>query len=172
VGGGYVEIRRCLEYMDRTFWDEMASLENRMEAMFRSFGLWTPGRNRIGMLPARPFAPAMDVVGKNGDIVIRLDLPGIDPAKDLTVTAEGGELTIHGERQETSEVKEEEYYRAETFKGTFERHIPLPEGAPPEKISAQYVDGVLEIFVPGAPKPTLETKPKKIPVKAGVPAKA
>jgi len=75
--------------MDSAFWDQMASLENRMEAMFRSFGLWTPGRSRMGMLPARPFAPAMDVVAKNGDIVIRLD-----PAKDLTVTADSGELTI------------------------------------------------------------------------------
>ena len=44
--------------MDSAFWDQMASLENRMEAMFRSLGLWTPGRGRIGMLPARPFAPA------------------------------------------------------------------------------------------------------------------
>lgn len=157
--------------MDSAFWDQMASLENRMEAMFRNFGLWTPGRSRMGMLPARPFAPAMDVVAKNGDIVIRLDLPGIDPAKDLTVTADSGELTIHGERKETSEVKEEQYYRSETFKGTFERHVPLPEGTAPDKITAQYVNGVLEIVLPGAPKPAPEAKPKKIPVKTAVPAK-
>lgn len=157
--------------MDSAFWDQMASLENRMEAMFRSFGLWTPGRGRIGMQPARPFAPAMDVVAKNGDIVIRLALPGIDPAKDLTVTADSGELTIHGERKETSEVKEEQYYRSETFKGTFERHVPLPKGTPPDKITAQYVNGVLEIVLPGAPKPGPEVKPKKIPVKTAVPAK-
>lgn len=67
--------------MDRTFWDQMASLENRMEAMFRSFGLWTPGRSRIGLLPDRPYAPAMDVLAKNGDLVYRVDLPGINPAK-------------------------------------------------------------------------------------------
>ena len=157
--------------MDNAFWDQIASLENRMEAMFRSFGLWTPGRNRIGMLPARPFAPAMDVVAKNGHIVIRLDLPGIDPAKDLTVTADRGELTIHGERKETSEVKEEQYYRSETFKGTFERHIPLPDGTQPDKITAQYVNGVLEIVFPGVPKPAPEARPKKIPVKTQVPAK-
>jgi HSP20 family protein len=158
-------------HMDRTFWDQMASLENRMESMFRSFGFWTPGRSRLGMLPGRPYAPAMDVVARNGDVVLRLDLPGIDPAKDLTVTAESGELTIHGERHETTEVKEEDYYRSETFKGTFERHVPLPEGTPQDKISAQYANGVLEIVVPGAPKPVAELKPKKIPVKAPVPAK-
>lgn len=157
--------------MDSVFWDQMASLENRMEAMFRSFGLWTPGRGRIGMLPARPFAPAMDMVAKNRDIVIRLDLPGIDPAKDLTVTADSGELTIHGERKETSEVKEEQYYRSETFKGMFERHVPLPEGTPPDRITAEYINGVLEIVLPGAPKPAPEAKPKKIPVKTAVPAK-
>jgi len=157
--------------MNSAFWDQMASPENRMEAMFRSFGFWTPGRSRMGMLPARPFAPAMDVVARNGDIVIRLDLPGIDPAKDLTVTADSGELTIHGERKEISEVKEGQYYRSETFKGTFERHVRLPEGTLPDKIAAQYVNGVLEIVFPGAPKPAPEAKPKKIPVKTAVPAK-
>ena len=157
--------------MDRMFWDQMASLENRMEAMFRSFGFWTPGRG-ASLLPARPFAPAMDVVARNGDIVYRLDVPGIDPAKDLTVTAEGGQLTIHGQRSDTAEVKDEDYYRVETFKGTFGRHIPLPEGTPPEKITAQYTNGVLEILVPGGLKPPAEAKPKKIPVKTAVPAKA
>ena len=157
--------------MDRVFWDQMASLENRVEAMFGSFGLWMPGRSRMAMLPVRPFAPAMDVVAKNGDIVIRLDLPGIDPAKDLTVTAESDELTIHGERKETSEVKEQQYYRSETFKGMFERCIPLPEGTPPDKISAQYANGVLEIIVPGGRKAAREAKPKRIPVKIGVPAR-
>ena len=158
--------------MDLTFWDQMASLENRMEAMFRSFGLWTPGRSRVGIVPARPFAPAMDVVAKNGDVVYRLDLPGIDPAKDLTVTAEGDELTVHGERHEEAEVKDEKYYRVETFKGTFERHIPLPEGTAADKITAQYVNGVLEILVPNPPKAATEAKAKKIAIKTPVPAKA
>jgi len=139
-----------------------------METMFRSFGLWTPGRGSIGVLPARPFAPAMDVVAKNGDVVFRLDLPGIDPAKDLTVTAEGDQLTVHGERHQTAEVEEEAFYRVETFKGTFERHVPLPEGTPLEKITARYVDGVLEIVVPKTPKTPVDARPKKIPVKTAV----
>jgi HSP20 family protein len=158
--------------MDRTFWDQLASLENRMEAMFRSFGLWTPGRSGPGLLPVRPFAPAMDVIAKNGDLVYRLDLPGIDPARDLTVTAEGDALTVHGERRETPEVEQGDYYRVETFKGTFERHVPLPAGTHPDRITAQYTDGVLEIVVPSAPKPQAEAKPKKIPVRTLVPARA
>jgi HSP20 family protein len=156
--------------MNRTFWDQMASMENRMEAMFRSFGLWTPGRGGLAVLPARPFAPAMDVLARNGDTVIRLDVPGVDPAKDLTVTVADDELTIHGERHETEEVEEKDYFRAETFQGVFERHVPLPEGTPAEKITAQYHNGVLEIVLPHAPKP-VETKPKKIAVKTPVAAK-
>lgn len=158
--------------MDRMFWDQMASLENRMEPMFRSFGLWTPGRSRIGMLPARPFASPMDVMARDGGIVIRIDLPGIDPAKDLRITTEGGELTIHGERRESAEVKEENYYRSETFKGSFERHLPLPEGTSVDKISAEYTNGVLEIVVPAPQKAMAEAKPKAIPVKTAAPAKA
>src|SRR5690242_17501975 len=101
--------------MDRTFWDQMASLENRTEALFRSFGLWTPGRGGVGLLPPRPFAPAMDVVARNGDLVYRLDLPGIDPAKDLTITAEGDTLAIRGERHDREAVDEGDYFRVETF---------------------------------------------------------
>lgn len=158
--------------MDRAFWDQMASLENRVEAMFRSMGLWTPAGMKIGVLPARPFTPAMDVIARNGDMVIRIDLPGIDPAKDVTVTAAEGGLTIHGERRELSKVEEKNYYRSETFRGMFERHIPLPEGTPQEKITAEYVNGVLEIVIPGATKPTVEAKPKKITVKTAAVAKA
>ena len=157
--------------MDQTFWDQMAAVENRMEAALRSFGLWTPGRARIGVLPARPYAPAMDVISRNGDVVYRLDLPGIDPTTDLTITAERDVLTVHGERKETAEVKEEDYYRVETFKGTFERQFPLPEGAAQDKITAQYTDGVLEIVVPAAPKPA-GVKPRKIAVKAPAAARS
>jgi HSP20 family protein len=151
--------------MDRIFWDQMASIENRMEAMFRSFGLWTPGRSAVALLPARPFAPPMDVIAKNGDVVYRLDLPGLDPAKDLTLTAEGGDLTVHGERHETTKVEDDQYYRVETFKGIFERHIPLPEGAPVDRIAATYTNGVLEIVVPNVAKLPETAKPVKIPVK-------
>lgn len=154
--------------MNRTFWDQMASMENRMEALARSFGLWTPGRGRLGVLPARPFAPAMDVLARNGDIVIRLDLPGVDPAKDLTVTVADDELTIHGERHEAEKVEDKDYFRAETFQGVFERHVPLPEGTPVDRIDAQYVNGVLEIVMPNAPKPPAMPKPKKIAVKTPV----
>jgi HSP20 family molecular chaperone IbpA len=157
--------------MDRTFWDQMASLENRMEAMFRSLGLWTPGRSGFGLLPERPFAPAMDVIAGNGELVYRIDLPGIDPAKDLTVTAEGDTLTIHGERHETARSEQGDYYREETFKGTFERHVPLPAGTHADRITAQYADGVLEIVVPNTPKTHAEVKPRKIPVRTPVLAK-
>ena len=124
------------------------------------------------MLPARPFAPAMDVFTRNGSVVFRIDVPGIDAAKDLTVTVGGGELTIHGERHETADPKDQHYYRVEAFKGTFERHVPLPAGTQPDKITARYTDGVLEIVVPSAPKPHAEAKPKKIPVRTLVPARA
>ncbi len=153
--------------MDRMFWDQMASLENRMEAMFRTFGAWTPSRARVGVLAARPFVPAMDVIARNGDFIVRMDLPGIDPARDLAVTAEPGQLTVHGERREVAEADEKGYQRLETFQGTFERHIALPEGTPLDKITAEYANGVLEMVVPSAPKQA-EAKPKKITVKTPV----
>jgi HSP20 family protein len=156
--------------MDRAFWDQMASLENRMEAMFRSLGVWTPGRARTGLLPARPYALPMDVIARNGDVIYRFDVPGIDPTKDLSITAEGDELTIHGERHENTEVAEDRYYRVETFKGAFERHIPLPAGAVTDKITAEYSNGVLQIVVPNTAKPAA-AKPRKIAVKTAASAR-
>jgi HSP20 family molecular chaperone IbpA len=151
--------------MNRTFWDQMASMENRMEALARSFGLWTPGTGPMGVLPARPYVPAMDVLARDGDIVIRLDVPGVDPARDLTVTAADGELTIHGERHGTEKADEKDYLRTETFHGVFERHVPLAEGTPVEKIDAKYANGVLEVVIPNAPRPPAAPRPKRIAVK-------
>ena len=156
--------------MDQAFWDQMASLENRMEAMLRSFGMWTPGRARMGILPPRPYAPAMDVFARDGDTVLRFDLPGIDPAKDVSIKAAEGALTVHGERREQPGLEDKDYYRRETFRGQFERHVPLPEGTPRDRIAAEYQNGVLEILIPAPPK-AAERKPKAIPVKSGTAAR-
>jgi len=76
--------------------------------------------------------------------ILRAEMPGIDPNKDLEVKVEGDLLTIHGERRE----EEKHRNRHEFHYGSFERSITLPQGAKPEEISAEYHDGVLELNVP------------------------
>ena len=107
--------------------------------------------------------PAADVLTKGEDLLIRLELPGIDPERDLEITAEDGTVRIRGERRESEEVKEEGYIRRESFYGSFERALRLPSGVTAEDLKASYEDGILEILVPGAAKRAAQ----RIPIEVG-----
>jgi HSP20 family protein len=99
------------------------------------------------------------------DLVVRSELPGIDPDKDAELTVSNGMLHIRAERQEKSEDKGKEGYRSEFRYGAFSRTLPLPEGVNPDDITASYQDGVLEVRVP-IPKETKESV-SNIPVTRG-----
>lgn len=104
-----------------------------------------------------PVAPAVETFVRNGEFVVRADLPGIDP-KNVELAVEGNRLTIKGERKEVSEDKER-YYREVSF-GRFERMLELPPGVDAESIKATYHEGVLEVTMK-APK---ELAHKKVPI--------
>jgi HSP20 family protein len=76
--------------------------------------------------------------------VIRAELPGIDPEKDVEVTVENGVLSLSAERQERSSEKG----RSEFRYGSFRRRVTLPQGAQEDAVEANYRDGILEISVP------------------------
>ena len=76
--------------------------------------------------------------------VLRAEMPGIDPDKDVSLNIEGDMLTITGERREEQKDKN----RHEFHYGSFTRSIPLPRDVRTEEIKATYVDGVLEVRVP------------------------
>jgi HSP20 family protein len=84
----------------------------------------------------------------DGDLVVRAELPGIDPDKDVEITTEGGVARIHAQREEKSETKDKQGYRSEFRYGEFSREITLPEGTKPEDVTASYTDGILEVRVP------------------------
>ncbi len=81
---------------------------------------------------------------EDGNYMIRAELPGVDPEKDVEVTVESGMLTIHAERRE--ETKEDRH--SEFSYGSLTRSVSLPEGADPEKITASYDKGILKVTVP------------------------
>jgi HSP20 family protein len=76
--------------------------------------------------------------------VVRAELPGIDPDKDVTVTVDGDLLTIHGERHEEKKDKNLQEHRY----GSFTRTVRLPTGASADDIKASYADGILEVRAP------------------------
>jgi HSP20 family protein len=84
---------------------------------------------------------------EGSDMVVRAELPGIDPEQDVDITVSEGVLRISAERQEKSEHKEKSSYRSEFRYGSVSRTIPLPAGASQDDVSASYKDGVLEVRV-------------------------
>lgn len=103
--------------------------------------------------------PTVDIYDNDENIVIKAELPGIDK-KDIVIDVKDGVLTLKGERSFDNEVKEKKYCCRERTFGKFERVFRLPAEVDPEKISADYKDGILKIDIP---KPE-EQKPKKITV--------
>ncbi|GIJ21982.1 Hsp20/alpha crystallin family protein [Micromonospora lutea] len=92
--------------------------------------------------------------------VIRAELPGIDPVKDVRITYAGGELRLDVERKE---LVHQDKIRSEFHYGSFFRTIPLPTGAIEKTIAARYVDGILEITAKVAePAPVTKEIPVKI----------
>jgi HSP20 family protein len=86
---------------------------------------------------------------RDGDTyVIKAELPGIDPEKDVDISVAEGMLTMRAEREEKSESKDKGAYRSEFRYGSFSRSIPLPRGVNTDEVLASYTDGILEVRVP------------------------
>ena len=144
--------------------DELMEIDRPLSRLFADLELAWPYR-RWAAVTGRPFLPTTDMFERGDDLVFRAELPGIDPAKDVTVTAAEGVLTIKGERRQDSEVKDDGYIRRESSYGAFERHLPIPKGVTESQIKATYGDGVLEVVIPGGTKSAPAPKAKAIPVK-------
>jgi HSP20 family protein len=90
---------------------------------------------------------AIESYVENEKLVVRVDLPGIDP-KDVEISVTGDLLTIRGSRVEKREEKECNFVVKEVSYGSFERSITLPPGVKGDDIKASYKDGVLELTAP------------------------
>jgi HSP20 family protein len=96
----------------------------------------------------------------NKKFVCRVHLPGIEPG-EVEMQAKGNVVTIKGERKIATTSKEVNPIHEEVVYGAFERTLELPEGVPPEKLTAEYHNGVLEITAPVAEA----ALPRKIEIK-------
>jgi HSP20 family protein len=105
------------------------------------------------------WAPAVDIFEKDGSIVLKAELPGVDP-KDVDVRVENNVLTLRGERKFESEVKREQYHRVERAYGSFSRSFTLPNVVDTDHIKAEFKDGVLRVNLPQKE----EAKPKQISI--------
>jgi HSP20 family protein len=111
------------------------------------------GRSAPAMRARTPNAwvPSIDVMQRNNELVIRADLPGMNP-DDVDVEVADNAITISGERKQEHVEESGSVYRFERTCGAFYREIPLPEGAIVNQAKAAFKDGVLEITVPAPPE--------------------
>ncbi|NPV69199.1 MAG: Hsp20/alpha crystallin family protein [Firmicutes bacterium] len=96
---------------------------------------------------AGPWQPSVDLFESGDSIVVRADLPGIDP-KDVDVRVTDNAVSIRGDIQREQRTDEEGFYYSERQYGTFFRSIPLPRQVRPEQSRATYRNGILEITMP------------------------
>ena len=111
------------------------------------------------------WAPAVDIFENEQELVVKADLPEIDP-KDLDIRVENNILTIRGERKFEKKVNEENYLRVERSYGSFARSFTLANTVNTEAIKAEYQNGVLTLRIPKRE----EAKPKQIKVNVSAPA--
>jgi len=99
----------------------------------------------------------------DGDtLVVRAELPDVDPDKDVEVTTVGDVVRIHGHREQKTEHKDKQGYRSEFRYGEFDREIALPQGATAKDVKATYSNGILEVRIPCPEKS--EVTSAKVPI--------
>jgi HSP20 family protein len=108
--------------------------------------------------PAFTTALPMDSVRRDGELVLRFDVPGIDPEK-IDVTVDRGVLAVSATREETKTEGESPVVRERLF-GSFTRRVRLSDNLDADNIEASNHDGVLEVRIPVRE----EAKPRKIEV--------
>jgi len=136
---------------------EFEKMRREMDRLWDSFLEGRPGRRaREG----EEWVPSLDFSETKSDLVVKAELPGIDP-KDIDISLNEGVLTIKGEKRQEKEEKEEGYHLVERSYGSFTRSIRLPREVQNDKINASYKNGVLKISLPKSE----ESKKKEIKIK-------
>jgi HSP20 family protein len=132
------------------------------EQLNRMFG---EGFNRQEESNLTTWAPAVDIMETEHELIVKADLPDVDP-KDLDIRVENNILTIRGERKFEKQVHDGNYLRVERAYGSFARSFSLANTVNTEAIKADYQNGVLTLHIPKRE----EAKPKQIKVNVGTQA--
>jgi HSP20 family protein len=107
------------------------------------------------------WVPATDISEDANTIQITMELAGVDP-NDVRISLENNVLTISGEKRQEDEENDDRVHRIERIYGMFQRTFVLPNTVEPERIEAQYENGILTVRIPKAER----ARPREIPVKS------
>jgi HSP20 family protein len=142
--------------------DIFTSLRKEMDRVFDDF------RTPFDLLPfsgnatVGGWSPMMNVQERGNDILITVDVPGVDE-KDIEIVTDKDTITVRGHKHEESRDETPNYHMLERSFGSFERTVALPIEIDANKAEAKFKNGVLEICLPKTE--TARTNLKKIPIK-------
>ncbi|HMN42533.1 MAG TPA: Hsp20/alpha crystallin family protein [Phycisphaerales bacterium] len=146
----------------RTAGGPLDMLHREMDRVFDRFfdGPWG-GTASLAAPFAGDFAPPLDIAEGDKEITVRAELPGVDPSR-IELKVVGDVLTLSGTKEDQREDSGEGFYRSERVFGSFSRSIVLPESVDPDRVNAEFRNGVLNVRM--TKKPT--AVPRKIAVKS------
>ena len=118
-------------------------MQNRV---LRTFGMGLNRRMPEGQQPlvTSEWAPSVDILEDDHEYLIKAELPEVNK-EDVKVTVENDVVTIKGERKFEKVEKNKKYHRIERSSGSFERSFSIPDDAAPDKVTADFKEGVLQV---------------------------
>lgn len=143
-------------FRGRGFYDVQSEVNRVFDEMFGNVARRGGSQQR----QAAEWAPAVDVINRDGNLVVRAEIPGARP-EEVDVTVHDRVLTISGERKVEQEEERGGFLVRERRYGSFRRSIQLPEGVDEGDIKARFESGVLEVTLEGA---AAVREPKRIQI--------
>ncbi|MBI1804440.1 MAG: Hsp20/alpha crystallin family protein [Ignavibacteriae bacterium] len=135
--------------------NEIVGMQREIDRMFERFRGGTVDDSHASM-----WIPAVDVVEKESEFIVKAELPGVD-RKDVKITVQNDILTISGEKRHEEEKNDRNYQRVERSYGSFQRSFTLPSTVANDRIEAAYDNGILTVSIPKVE----EAKRREIEVK-------
>ncbi|MBW3622430.1 MAG: Hsp20/alpha crystallin family protein [Armatimonadetes bacterium] len=142
--------------------DDIRAIQDEVNRLFEQRAGSSPPAARRENVSTRVWTPAVDVIEDQEEIVLRVDLPGVNQ-DEIKIELTGENLTISGSRPLPGEDERSKYVRVERQYGPFQRSFTIGVPLHQDKVTADYTDGVLEVHLPKSE----ETKPKRVEVKVG-----
>ncbi len=144
-----------------TTWNPFREMEAMQDRILRAMNLNSSrrGDDARQSLTVAEWAPSVDISEDANEYLIKAELPEVNK-EHVKVTVENGVLAIKGERRFESEQKDKKFHRIERSYGSFMRSFSMPDDADPDKVSAEFKDGVLQVRLPKCEA----KKPKQIEV--------
>jgi HSP20 family protein len=153
--------------MALTSWDPfttLARLDQDFDELVRR--AWAPQGRQMARTTTG-YVPAIEMRADGPDVVITLELPGVEVEKDVDIEVAEGRLTISGERRDRNEAADEagKVLVRELRYGSFRREFALPEGVAADDVEATYDHGLLEVRVHNVTRPVVP--PQKVTIRSG-----